>query len=253
VLGVAFGGIMVPALFGTSGSPINNQVIDSAWLDQAAPAAKSLATSADAVSELPTSAEGAVVLSQSEAAPPADYVEPWATMELREGDTFYDLADWFGISAESIAAANGLTLEDYVLAGDTIIIPVPVTLFSIPPVPVLYVAEPAPELTPDPVPVNTPTPATHLVFTGGTSDVVAAICSLPWPCERMVRIAQCESGLNPNSHNSGGYYGLFQINYYFDGWNNPLVNAQTAYYGKYLPALAGGGDGTSPWPHCRYY
>ena len=69
---------------------------------------------------------------QIEAAPLAEYVEPWATMELREGDTFYDLADWFGISAESIAAANGLTLEDYVVAGDTIIIPVPVTQFTMP-------------------------------------------------------------------------------------------------------------------------
>ena len=33
---------MVPALFGTTGSPINNQVIDSAWLDQAAPPAAHL-------------------------------------------------------------------------------------------------------------------------------------------------------------------------------------------------------------------
>ena len=244
---------MVPALFGTSGSPTHNQVIDSAWLDQAAPAAKSPAMSADAVSELPTSPEGAVVLAQAEPASLAEDVESWATMELREGDTFYDLADWFGISAEAIAAANGLTLEDYVVTGDTIIIPVPVTQFSMPPVPVIYVPPPEPELTPDPVPVNTPTPTTHSVFTGGTSEVVAAICSLPWPCERMVRIAQCESGLNPNSHNSSGYYGLFQIDYFFEGWSNPILNAQVAYYNKYLPALAGGGDGTSPWPHCRYY
>ena len=244
---------MVPALFGTSWSPTNHQVIDSAWLDQAAPAAKSRALSVDTASALPTSTEAAVVLVQGEVAPLAEYVEPWATMELREGDTFYDLAGWFGISAESIAAANGLTLEDYVLIGETIIIPVSVTQFVAPPAPVVYVPEPEPDPTAVPVPVNTPTPATHPVFTGGSSDVTAAICSLPWPCERMVRIAQCESGLNPNAYNSRGYYGLFQLNYAPAGWNDPWLNAKAAYHNKYLPALAGGGDGTSPWPHCRYY
>jgi hypothetical protein len=176
-------------------------------------------------------------------------------MVLREGDTFSDLAMWFGIPAEQIAAANGLTLDDYAVAGQTIVIPIPVTQFVEPPLPVVYVPPPEPEPTVEPAPVQvvTPAPAPHPVFTGGTSGVIAAICSLPWPCDKMVRIAQCESGLNPNSHNSAGYYGLFQINFFFEGWNDPLINAQTAYYSKYLPATAGGGDGTSPWPHCRNY
>jgi LysM repeat protein len=228
-------------------------VIDSAWLDQAAPPAESQALSVDTASELPTSTEAAVVLAQGEVAPLAEYVEPWATMELREGDTFYGLAEWFGIYAEDIAAANGLTLDDFVVIGETIVIPIPVTQFVLPPLPVVYVPEPEPDPTAVPVPVNTPTPARHPVFTGGSSDVVAAICSLPWPCDKMVRIAQCESGLNPNSYSPRGYYGLFQINYAFDGWHDPLLNARAAYHNKYLPAMAGGGDGTSPWPSCRYY
>jgi hypothetical protein len=67
----------------------------------------------------------------------------------------------------------------------------------------------------------------------------------------MVRIAYCESGLNPNSFNPAGYYGLFQINYSFDGWNDPWTNARVAYEQKYLPALARG-DALAPWPVCRY-
>jgi hypothetical protein len=247
---------MVPALFGTTESHINQQVIDSAWLSQMEPLAHAAA---------PVTGDAPVVLAaaapETEAAVLAapQPVEPWATMELREGDTLYDLAYWFGITAEDIAAANGMTLDDYAVIGSTIVIPIPASQFTMPPVPVLYVAE----LEPEPesalaetaqviaTPTVTPTPAKP-VFTGSTSDVVAAICSLPWPCDKMVRIATCESGLNPNSKNPAGYYGLFQINFYFDGWNDPLANAQTAYYSKYLPATAGGGDGTSPWPHCRH-
>jgi len=244
---------MVPALFGTAASPTNNQVIDSAWLSQAQPAAVSAACCANAVSELPVSTESAVALVQQDTAPLAEYVEPWATMELREGDTFYGLAEWFGIYAEDIAAANGLTLDDFVVIGETIIIPIPVTQFVLPPLPVVYVPEPDPTAEPVAVAVVTPTPVAHTVFSGSSSDVVAAICSLPWPCDRMVRIARCESGLNPNAYSPAGYYGLFQLNYAPAGWNDPWVNAQAAYYGKYLPALAGGGDGTSPWPVCRYY
>jgi LysM repeat protein len=256
VLGIAFGGIMMPALFGTTGSHTdNNQVIDSAWQGRAvAPAAP--IGNGDTISALPASTDAAVVSVPTGVAPIEEYVEPWATMVVREGDTLSDLAVWFGIPAEQIAAANGLTLDDYVVVGATIVIPVPVTQFIEPPVPVVYVPlPPAPEPMAEAAPAQaiTPTPAPPPVFTGGASEVVAAICSLPWPCDQMVRIAQCESGLNPNSKNPAGYYGLFQINFYFDGWNIPLVNAQTAYYSKYLPALTSGGDGTSPWPHCRHY
>jgi hypothetical protein len=66
----------------------------------------------------------------------------------------------------------------------------------------------------------------------------------------MIRIAYCESGLNPNAVNGAGYWGLFQIDYMFDGWNDPWTNSRVAYEQKYLPALARG-DPYSPWPKCR--
>jgi hypothetical protein len=68
----------------------------------------------------------------------------------------------------------------------------------------------------------------------------------------MVRIAACESGLNPASVNPAGYWGLFQISYQFPGWDDPLTNATVAYQQEYLPALAAG-NALSPWPVCRSY
>ena len=40
-----------------------------------------------------------------------------------EGDTWYDLADFFGVDAESLAAVNGYTLDDFLQPGDVLIIP----------------------------------------------------------------------------------------------------------------------------------
>ena len=61
------------------------------------------------------------------------------------------------------------------------------------------------------------------------------------------------ASLNPRAVNPAGYYGLFQIAGEFPGWDDALTNATFAYEHKYLPALARGGDGLSPWPVCRYY
>jgi LysM repeat protein len=190
---------------------------------------------------------------------PEPTAEPWATMEVREGDTLIALADWFGLSPFDIAVANGAAVDDYLVIGATIAIPIPASQFVMPPAPDIYVAEapqpepeapaPAPAVIVPATPAPTPPPAQT---TWTTDEVIAAICSLPWPCDQMVKIASCESGLNPNAYNPAGYYGLFQINYSFDGWNDPYVNASVAYTVKYLPALAHG-DGLSPWPVCRYY
>jgi hypothetical protein len=183
-------------------------------------------------------------------------------MVVREGDSFNSLGEWFGITGDSIAAANGVGLEHIFHPGDTLTIPIPASQFLMPPELPVYVyeepvieeepayTEPEVGLAPDPTPMPTPPPAARTV---SQADVVAAICSLPWNCDTMVRIASCESGLNPNSYNPAGYYGIFQIAGLFEGWNDPWVNARVAYERKYLPALAGGGDGLSPWPHCRYY
>ncbi len=109
------------------------------------------------------------------------------------------------------------------------------------------VAEPLPE----PVVIETPSLAPP-PFSGTADDVIAAICSLPWPCDQMVGIAMCESGLVASAYNPAGYYGLFQINFPFEGWDDPLINSQVAYEQKYLPALAAG-DGLSAWSNCVSY
>lgn len=118
---------------------------------------------------------------------------------------------------------------------------------------VLESAEGAPfaEPLPEPVVIETPSP-TPPPFSGSADDVIAAICSLPWPCDQMVGIAMCESGLIPSAYNPAGYYGLFQINFSFEGWDDPLINSQVAYEQKYLPALAAG-DGLSAWSNCVSY
>jgi LysM repeat protein len=186
----------------------------------------------------------------------------WPRMEVRPGDTLFGLATWFGVSPWDIAAFNGIDVDGLLYIGQTLWIPISESEFVLPPEPSLFVtAELAEDETIEsqsalsapaavPVPAPTPAPATPPPFSGTQEDVVAAICSLPWPCDQMVRIAYCESGLNPNAINPAGYYGLFQINYSFEGWNDPWVNSRLAYELKYLPAQARG-DSLSPWPRCR--
>lgn len=192
---------------------------------------------------------------------PTPTPEPWGTMEIREGDTLSDLAYWFGLYPGDIARANGMALGEYVLVGQTIVIPIPESEMVIPPEPVIVVEEPAPvveEIVPEPEPVATPPPTPQRTppppaFAGTTEDVIAAICSFDWDCDKMVSIAMCESGLNPTAYNPAGYYGLFQINYEFPGWDDPYTNAKVAYEQKYLPYVQQGGEGTEPWPYCRNY
>lgn len=185
--------------------------------------------------------------------------EPLPTMEVREGDTLLDLAAFFGVTPFDIAVANGMAVDDYLQIGQTLAIPVPAAVFSIPPDPMAAVAVlPAPNPVPvqppaAPVVTDPPPPPPPPYVPPSSSDVVAAICSFPWPCETMIRIATCESGLNPRAVNPAGYYGLFQIDRQFPGWDDPLTNASVAYYEKYLPTQNRGGDGLAHWPVCRYY
>jgi LysM repeat protein len=51
-----------------------------------------------------------------EPAGPIEYV-------VVDGDTWYGLAEWFGIDAESLAAYNGYTLDDVIQPGDVLVIP----------------------------------------------------------------------------------------------------------------------------------
>jgi len=182
-------------------------------------------------------------------------------MEVRPGDTLIALAAWFDVTPFDIAAASGVAVDDFLQIGQVLSIPVPASAFALPPDPYavaqLPAAEPPatafapqPQPTPEPPP---PTPApTPYIPPLPSGDVASIICSLPWPCDQMVRIASCESGLNPRAVNPAGYYGLFQIAGQFPGWDDALTNATYAYEHKYLPALARG-DGLTPWPVCRYY
>jgi hypothetical protein len=154
-----------------------------------------------------------------------------------------------------------VSVDDYLQIDEVLAIPVPAAGFSLPPDPnvvaVLPAAEPEPVSEPDPVaeptPPPTPEPTPPPVYVPPTGDeVVAAICSLPWPCDQMVRIASCESGLNPRAVNPAGYWGLFQVSEQIAGWDDPLTNATYAYYSKYAPAAARG-DPLTPWPVCRSY
>ena len=190
---------------------------------------------------------------------PTPTPEPLPTMEVRPGETLIELAGWFGVTPFDIAAANGVSVDDFLQIGQVLSIPVPPAAFALPPAPAteLPLADPAQDVVPvaQPTPAPdtaAPLPAATPYLPPASSDVVAAICSLPWPCDQMVRIAACESGLNPASVNPAGYWGLFQISYQFPGWDDPLTNATVAYQEKYLPALAAG-DGLSPWPVCRSY
>lgn len=193
----------------------------------------------------------------SPSVPATPIPEPLPTMVVRPGDTLVALAQWFGITPFDIAATNGFPVDDYLQIGAVLAIPVSQADFAMPPEPQTAVAaaeEEAPAPTPAPAPQPTPPPVTPAPYIPPSSEqVIAAICSLPWPCEKMVRIASCESGLNPRALNPAGYYGLFQISNFIDGWDDPVINATFAYEYKYLPALARGGDGLSPWPVCRYY
>jgi hypothetical protein len=77
-------------------------------------------------------------------------------------------------------------------------------------------------------------------------------------CEQAIRIATCESGLNPNSVNEGdGKFspyvsstGLFQHHEgKFPGWDNPTVSTQKA-WAKYNTKVNGKIRGWKPWTNC---
>lgn len=277
VLGLAILAVALPVATGSGGSG-SPQTADTAWMDPIvwSPEARELAFSAafctnracgdysgDAsavAAPTPTPVPQARAASTTSTPVPTPEPEPWATMVVRPGDTLLDLAIWFGIKPGDIAAVNGIGIGDFLVIGETLVIPVPQSQFVHPPEPALVLADDVlegaegatfAEPLPEPVVIETPSP-TPPPFSGTADEVIAAICSLPWPCDQMVGVAMCESGLVPSAHNPAGYYGLFQINFSFEGWDDPFINSQVAYEQKYLPALAAG-DGLSAWPHCASY
>lgn len=81
------------------------------------------------------------------------------------------------------------------------------------------------------------------------------ICSQPWPCQKAIAVANCESRLNSRAYNaSGPFYGLFQISSIHAGmvggdptrFYDPATNAHVAY------ELYRSG-GWRAWPICQYH
>jgi hypothetical protein len=71
----------------------------------------------------------------------------------------------------------------------------------------------------------------------------AIIGAFDWPVPYMMQVAWCESGGRADADENPGYWGLFQINYWWPDWADPTSNAAAA-YAKYV------GAGLTPWPNC---
>jgi LysM repeat protein len=72
-------------------------------------------------------AEETVAPTPAPTPPPAEPTEPPAPEPIEytvvDGDTWYGIADAFGVDAESLAAYNGLTLDDIIQPGNVLLIP----------------------------------------------------------------------------------------------------------------------------------
>ena len=80
-------------------------------------------------------------------------------------------------------------------------------------------------------------------------DTQKVICSFPWPCEQALRVAQCESGFDPQAVGGGGIYiGLWQIwvghNFTDRDLFDPIDNTEAAW-------ILYQQRGWNPWPVCQ--
>jgi hypothetical protein len=66
-----------------------------------------------------------------------------------------------------------------------------------------------------------------------------------------MRIVWCESGGRPDADENPGYWGIFQIDYWFQGWDDLATNTAAA-WDKYTQAIEYWNDGWHPWPVCRW-
>src|SRR3990172_9239472 len=73
----------------------------------------------------PSGAASATPGSGSASATPADETPDGGPIEytVQEGDTWFGIAEAYGVSAEDLVAVNGLTLDDFLHPGDVIAIP----------------------------------------------------------------------------------------------------------------------------------
>ncbi len=71
----------------------------------------------------PTSAPAASPATPAPETPQPTQPPPAAEYTVQEGDTWYSIAAEFGVDATDLAAANGRTLDDFVVVGETLVIP----------------------------------------------------------------------------------------------------------------------------------
>jgi soluble lytic murein transglycosylase-like protein len=174
---------------------------------------------------------------------PGDYL--WKISEEHYGSGWYawDIARW-----------NNIQNPDVIFVGQVLELPdVKELEASRPAVTSSYLF--APQSAPAPVPQPAPQPA----YSGGgdiVSIIYAAAARYGVDGGWMVRIARCESGLNPNAVGGGGqYHGLFQ--FYMPTYNgtppgkagrsvyDPAANAEAAAW-----LMVNGGP--QNWPVCAY-
>lgn len=122
------------------------------------------------------------------------------------GDTLSGIASRFGVSINALVAANGIANPDLIYAGDTIVIP-------------------------DGSSARAPQQ-----LSGSYADMIRQVFG-PYG-DQAVRVAMCESSLNPNAYNGIlGAAGLFQIipstfastSYAGQSVYDPVVNIKAAY------------------------
>ncbi|HEY8489967.1 MAG TPA: LysM peptidoglycan-binding domain-containing protein [Dehalococcoidia bacterium] len=190
---------------------------------------------------LATHAAVALAHSPHEVAP-GEYL--WKISEEHYGTGWYawDLARW-----------NNIQDPNLIFVGQVLEIPsVEELKASRPPVTTAAYA-------PAPAPAPAPRPAPAPAYTGGgdiVSIIHAAAARYGVDGNWMVRIAQCESGLNPNAVGGGGrYHGLFQ--FYMPTYNNtPPGRAGRSVYDPAANAEAAAwlmvNGGPQNWPVCAY-
>lgn len=108
-------------------------------------------------------------------------------------------------------------------------------------------------------PVSEPTSASEAP-TQPAGSIESALCAWPWDCWTAIRIARCESTLDPYAVGAGSY-GLMQIqasvhahkwpDFWLGGWQNPVRNLEYAWeiYHGYTDELGvfHPGRGWSAW------
>lgn len=82
--------------------------------------------------------------------------------------------------------------------------------------------------------------------------LIPIICAphTPWPCEWAINTTGCESGYRSDAIGFGGlFWGLWQIDYWWPEWADPVSNTEAA-IAKWNGSVDAGFDGRRPWPHC---